>query len=45
MRNPSNLGLPSADKSLGQLTNAAVSNSRVTVTLAAQSVTTFVGGP
>jgi glucuronoarabinoxylan endo-1,4-beta-xylanase len=33
----------SADKSLGQLTNVAVSNSRVTVTLAAQSVTTFVG--
>jgi glucuronoarabinoxylan endo-1,4-beta-xylanase len=35
----------SADKSLGQLTAVAVANSRVTVTLPAQSVTTFVGSP
>ncbi len=35
----------SAGKSLGQLTDVAVSNSRVSVTLTAQSVTTFVGTP
>jgi glucuronoarabinoxylan endo-1,4-beta-xylanase len=35
----------SASKSLGQLSPVTVSNSRVTVTLTAQSVTTFVGTP
>jgi glucuronoarabinoxylan endo-1,4-beta-xylanase len=35
----------SAANSLGQLTPVTVSNSRVKVTLAAQSVTTFVGTP
>ena len=35
----------SATRSLGQLSPVAVSNSRVTVTLPAQSVTTFVGTP